>query len=238
MPSGVYDHSKHIYIKKQFCKHGHDTFIYGRNTQDRCVKCVEEGRRKQGIGPRIPKQFCINKHDVFICGRDERGNCVDCRAEWDRKAFQKMLSWWKAHPEEGKKSRRKWRIANRERINSLLRERRKTDLNFKIKGNLRHRLYDAIKNNFKAGSAVRDLGCTIDFLKVYLKNMFYGDMSWNNYGIYWEIDHVVALWKFDLTDKEQFLEAVNYTNLQPLTIPDHEKKTAKDAKEYRKSFRK
>jgi hypothetical protein len=44
----------------------------------------------------------------------------------------------------------------------------------------------------------------------------------------WEIDHIIPLWKFDLEDSIQFKQAVHYTNLQPLTIEDHKKKTAKE----------
>jgi hypothetical protein len=56
-------------------------------------------------------------------------------------------------------------------------------------------------------------------------------MTWDNWGKIWELDHIVPLWKFDLTNREQFLKADNYTNLQPLTIEDHKKKTANEATE-------
>lgn len=59
-------------------------------------------------------------------------------------------------------------------------------------------------------------------------------MSWSNYGTYWEIDHIKELWEFDLSKRKQFLKAVNYKNLQPLTIPDHKKKTSKGATKRRK----
>ena len=73
----------------------------------------------------------------------------------------------------------------------------------------------------KSGSAVKDLGCSVEFLKKYLEDQFTKGMSWSNYGRIegircWEIDHIKALANFDLTDLEQFLMAVNYKNLQPL----------------------
>jgi hypothetical protein len=77
----------------------------------------------------------------------------------------------------------------------------------------------AIRNDQKAGSAVGDLGCPIQFLKQYLEDRFEPGMSWHNYGIgegKWNIDHIVPLSKVDLTDRNQFLKANHYTNLRPM----------------------
>ena len=49
-------------------------------------------------------------------------------------------------------------------------------------------------------------------------------MSWDNYGTYWEIDHIKELYKFDLTQYTQQMEAFNFTNTQPLTITENRKK--------------
>lgn len=100
----------------------------------------------------------------------------------------------------------------------------------KLAVRLRARLYIAIKGNFKAGSAVRDLGCTIAQLKVYLEERFSPDMTWDNWAHDgWHIDHVIPLAAFDLTDREQFLQACHYTNLQPLWAADNLSKGAKCA---------
>ena len=101
---------------------------------------------------------------------------------------------------------------------------------FKLRIRLRHRLNDAIARNFKSGSAVRDLGCSIKFFKTYIESKFYSNMTWDNYGDYWQLDHIKPLFTFDLTDRNQFVEAVNYTNLQPLTIEDHGVKTTLERK--------
>jgi hypothetical protein len=55
-------------------------------------------------------------------------------------------------------------------------------------------------------------------------------MSWDNYGNkewQWNIDHIKPLSKFDLTNREQLLEAVNFRNLQPLWHLDNIKKSNK-----------
>ena len=90
---------------------------------------------------------------------------------------------------------------------------------------LRQRLCKAIDGNYKAGSAVNDLGCTVEQLKQHLESKFSPGMSWDNWRIDgWHIDHIKPLASFDLTDRKQFLEACNYTNLQPLWATDNLRK--------------
>ena len=106
--------------------------------------------------------------------------------------------------------------------------RRNTDLIFKIKANLRTRLWSAIKNGHKTGSAVRDLGCSIDELKIYLEKQFQLDMTWDNWTTDgWHIDHIKPLASFDLTNEEELKRACHYSNLQPLWAIDNLCKSSK-----------
>jgi hypothetical protein len=90
-----------------------------------------------------------------------------------------------------------------------------TDINYKLSAVLRSRLNTAIRGNFKAGSAVDDLSCTISKFKAYLEAKFIEGMTWSNYRE-WHIDHIQPLTSFDLTNKTQFKNAVHFSNLQPL----------------------
>ena len=104
----------------------------------------------------------------------------------------------------------------------------KIDVQYKLSETLRSRLKSAIKNNSKSGSAVKDLGCTINELKIYLESKFQEGMNWDNWGLYgWHIDHIKPLSLFDLTNKDQFLQACHYTNLQPLWAKDNLSKNNK-----------
>lgn len=100
------------------------------------------------------------------------------------------------------------------------RERYKTDIKFVLTKRLRVRLRKALKGNYKKGSAIRDLGCSVDELKIHLESKFTKGMSWDNYGE-WHIDHIRPLSSFDLTDAEQLKQACHYTNLQPLWAADN-----------------
>ena len=98
----------------------------------------------------------------------------------------------------------------------------KTDINFRLAKRLRGRMQDLIR----AGSAVRDLGCSVSDFKEFIEQRFSGGMSWPNYGK-WHLDHIVPLASFDLTDRQQFLEAAHYSNYQPLWAQDNLSKGAK-----------
>jgi hypothetical protein len=107
--------------------------------------------------------------------------------------------------------------------NNYKRKRRAQDPIFKIRANLRGRLNDALRQHAygklsKRHSAIKLLECDIDFLMNYLEAKFQPGMSWRNYGSFWEIDHVIACGKFDLTDPGQQKQCFHYTNLQPLTV--------------------
>jgi hypothetical protein len=131
-----------------------------------------------------------------------------------------------------RQSCKKWRIKNRDKIKEKMRYKSKYDISFILRSRLRRRLRSALKNNHKVGSAVRDLGCSIENLKSYIEQKFYPhletgeQMTWDNYGK-WHIDHIRPLASFDLSDRCQFLEACHYTNLQPLWAEDNLKKGAK-----------
>lgn len=125
----------------------------------------------------------------------------------------------------------KWRSDNKDTVKGLNRawyekngkqyykDRYENDLNFRMLRVIRSRLNSAIKNCAKTGSAVSSLGCSIEELKSHLAEMFQPGMSWDNWGKgdgKWNIDHIIPLSSFDLSNPDEFNKACNYKNLQPL----------------------
>ncbi len=111
--------------------------------------------------------------------------------------------------------KKEWAETNRGKRNQQLKHRYDTDIQYKLQILLRTRMKMALRNDQKVGSAIRDLGCTIAELKFYLEGKFQDGMTWENHGT-WHIDHEIPLTFYDLTDREQFLKACHYTNLQPM----------------------
>ena len=89
---------------------------------------------------------------------------------------------------------------------------------------LRNRLNLAIKNKSKSGSAVRNLGCTIEEFIKYIESKFTSGMAWDNWGKVWHLDHIIPISMFDLSDEIQLQKACHYTNMQPLIAMDNLKK--------------
>ena len=142
---------------------------------------------------------------------------------------ERISSYQKKYRQENKEKLRQrdkeYAQSRKDKTNEYWRMRSKSDLQYKLKSNLRSRLYCAIKGSIKNGSAVRDLGCSTFDFKSYLESLFQKDMSWENYGYDgWHIDHILPLSSFDLSDPEQLKKVCHYTNLQPLWAKDNIRK--------------
>ena len=132
--------------------------------------------------------------------------------------------WSRAHPNYSKEYRETNRVSLAQKRQTHI----KTNIQFHLACRLRTRLSNAIRKQVKSGSAVRDLGCTISELKLYLEEQFQNGMSWDNWGMDgWHIDHKIPLVSFDLTIREQLLQAVHYTNLQPMWAVENMQKGSK-----------
>jgi len=128
---------------------------------------------------------------------------------------------------------KKWRESGgKQWENSWTKTQRQTNLQYKLKQVLRGRYLDALKRHTSGGkvnkyhSAIELIGCSIEFYKQYLEQQFKPDMTWENHGILWEIDHIKPCASFDLTDSKQQQECFHYLNTQPLYYSDN--RTKKD----------
>lgn len=112
-------------------------------------------------------------------------------------------------------SKNKIKIRARNRVYE--KTKRSENIDWKIRSNLRNRINRAVKFGYKKSSAVKELGCTIEFFKTYIEAKFNPGMSWANWSRYgWHLDHIIPLNCFDLNNSDDFKKAVHFTNFQPL----------------------
>ena len=165
---------------------------------------------------------------IPVGAKNRTGRCRPCNTKlWLREhrsyMVQKSKEWMKTNPEKQKEYNSRSYARNKKAQIARKKYRYQNDPVFRIRHTLRNRLYCAIKRGTKVGSAIKDLGCSIQELKLYLESKFKVGMSWTNYGE-WHIDHIVPLNSFDLTNENHIKTVCHYTNLQPLWAQDNIKK--------------
>lgn len=157
--------------------------------------------------------------------------CAECFNKARRQEYRQIKQkrdrlYYQKNSEIIKARSKKWFKENKPHVMKHKKLRRKNDINYKLADYLRSRMNKAVKGNWKSGSAVSDLGCSIEEFKNYIANKFTVGMTWENYGK-WHLDHIKSLNTFDLSDREQFLKAAHYTNYQPLWALDNIRKNRK-----------
>jgi hypothetical protein len=156
-----------------------------------------------------------------------RNTCKNCKCTQVNAETKRARH--KRYSEKNKEKRKKYDKDNRQIFSKKENERYHSNPEFRLRKILRSNLKIRLKRFFqsKKGSAVKDLGCSIEELKKYLESKFKDGMTWENYGKKWHIDHIRPLSSFSLQDREQFLQACHYTNLQPLWAEENLKKSDK-----------
>lgn len=180
----------------------------------------------------------MKNNNCKICGKEfirTSANQLYCSLSCKNKAYykdnkQKILNRVKKYQELNRdkllqRDRELYQI-HKEELQYIQKNRLKTDINFRLKHNLRVRIHDAIKNRIKSESTIQLIGCSIDNLKQYLESQFKNGMTWSNYGV-WEVDHIRPCCTFDLSEISEQKKCFNYTNLQPLWKKENRSKAKK-----------
>lgn len=132
------------------------------------------------------------------------------RKEYYLKTREKQLKYF-AEYRKNPENKKKFNLYFKKWINDKL----KKDPHFKLKQQLSHRIYLALKGKVKSKRTKDLIGCTIEELWVYLEKLFKPGMNKKNYGK-WHVDHIRPCASFDLTKPEEQAKCFHHTNLQPL----------------------
>lgn len=115
--------------------------------------------------------------------------------------------------------------ANRAYMNKYMKERYKTNVNYKVKTQLSSRLRQLIymvnRPEFVTGKVIDFLGCTMEFYMDWMEFQFTPGMTRQNAGEYWHNDHVRPCNSYDLAKAEDIKECFHWSNMQPLTGSDN-----------------
>lgn len=217
---------------------------FSGNMEKRCCKCKEN-----------KTVSCFGKLNTSSDGL--RYDCNDCRKEYrDRQKEnikEKNTSYYKMNKNRILSKNKEYRENNSDRINQQrieyrsrpdvkehikeknreylpikkmkIRERRKIDVDFQLSEILRSKLHKMLKN--QKTSYAKYIGCDIEWLKAWLSFRFDDKMSWDNFGSYWQIDHILPLSGFNFTNENDVRICFHWTNLQPLSSEENRVKSNK-----------
>ena len=140
---------------------------------------------------------------------------------------EKCAEYYKDHYKKYKdtymENNRKWREENRDDINAKANLRFKNDPIARLKRNARTRIAYALKSS--SYRSLKLIDCDILFLKKWLEFNFTENMSFENYGSYWHVDHVIPCALFNLEHEEEIRNCFRWTNLQPLEAHENMSKS-------------
>ncbi len=115
----------------------------------------------------------------------------------------------------------------KKRVNKLRRGRYNNDPSFKLMLNTYKAINKSIKHKVDGCFKRSDLiSYSIEKLKEHLESQFTTEMTWNNHGVYWHIDHIIPVNYFvkrykETKDMVYLKEAWRLDNLQPLSAKDN-----------------
>lgn len=137
--------------------------------------------------------------------------------EQSRKRVKTPESRAKANARQRKRNHI-YTVRYRARRRAYKKMRLATDPLYKFKANFSRCISLAVQRGSGRKSSHSNvlLGCTFEFFRGWLQSGFTPEMSWNNYGTFWTIDHIIAVDLFDMADPLGQQMAFNYKNTRPL----------------------
>jgi hypothetical protein len=143
------------------------------------------------------------------------------KAEKDKAYYEanrdKIEEYSKAYYQANKEKRKAYNEANIENRKAYRKKKWNTDPLYRLKLNLRNASRRAWKGQTKNATTEKLLGCTYNDFKDYITAQFVGNMSWDNYGDVWHVDHIIPLATVeDVSQTELISSLCHYSNLQPL----------------------
>ncbi len=114
-------------------------------------------------------------------------------------------------------------VEEKAKRNERNKQRRQVDPAFRIAESLKVRIHE-ILSTYKDTTTNYLLGATKLFIKMWLEYQFDENMSWDNFATYWNIDHVIPVSFFKITEKSEQMICFHWTNLRPLSKLENIKK--------------
>lgn len=180
-----------------------------------------------------------NREKIATYQRANRKKILTTSREYERNNKEKRKIYRKINRKKENARERANYKKNKQTILAKIKERRKTDLKFKLNSVMSRSIVRSLKNGKEGKSWKKFVSFTLNDLKKHLEKHFQPGMTWNNYGINgWVIDHKIPLsvHNFSNITHQDFKRCWALKNLQPLWNKDNLIKCAKLEKHFQPSL--
>ena len=209
-----------------------------RYDQDFLSKVIELAKLKMGLKASAKRLGCshtkVRRYRKIV---GMIGEVIGARTEAKSGSRRKPINWiavyhrewmrevrplkrfdedrhWSLHPEVYR-----WRGARTARSQYKLAKEQKRP--YWIASKIRTRIYSVLKGHKKSKPTEKLLGCTFAEFKAHLESQFTKRMTWDNYGKYWHIDHIVPCSVHDVRNQQELARCFHYSNMRPLTAKEN-----------------
>jgi len=206
--SGAFKKGHPSYVNKESIEKTKKTWL-SRRIRVHCDFCGKNILITPFNYKNYKKHYC-NK----ICQiKDRKGKIISFKSLFKKghpptfQAFGKNNPNWKGGKEHQKKVRREYR-----------KKREYEDPKFRLDRRFSKAIYVSLKGSKQFRKWEELVGYTVEELKIHLEKQFDKNMSWSNYGSYWEIDHIKPRFLFSYSKPEDndFKKCWSLDNLRPL----------------------
>jgi hypothetical protein len=229
------------------CRSEHDKKIY-EESKDKSAERNKKYRDKNRSAIRAKGREYHQEHkEQAVLYRKENAESIRANAkayrtrirsksiaylrDYYRQNKESLLVKQKEYAENNKgkiqKRQREYAKANRPsiraRFSAWQKQRKQSDVGYRILCNLRRHVNRAIRKTEKSAKTKELIGCSMAELRAHLESMFLVGMTWANYG-QWHVDHIIPCCKFDMSNPEEQRRCYNWKNLQPLWAVDNIRK--------------
>lgn len=166
------------------------------------------------------KKYKLQKKNIIEYSETDTKKCNQCNK--DKKVLENYDI--KKGTRDGysnicKCCRKEYRKENSKKFYEKKKHKLDTNIQFKLSENIRARIRHVLKNNKIIKPKTEKLiDSNLKKFVEHIENQFYENISFDNYGKEWHIDHIIPCNFFNLLDIEQIKACCHYTNLQPLLI--------------------
>jgi len=184
----------------------------------KCKICVlTQQKTRNSVFTNVPKKLTCSDcniekliNEFYKCKRGKYGYFSYCKLchEKRRKIYVQE------NKVQIKEYQKQYKIKYSSKINEQYKHRYMSDMKFHLKENMRKRASQAIRRK-KSLPFMKYLNCCLFKFKVWLQYQFTDSMTWENYGNYWQIDHVIPCSSFDFSKEDDIHKCFIWKNCRP-----------------------